>query len=341
MELALKAGPLLAHCSYATGEHQEDDVTAQASLFLFSPVRVEEGVRLRDVLLLLAADRRLCEVFARDWAQELLAEALRAPEEPQKTDQEIEYLELRQQWHQDTSTGEIQPMHRLDLRGVGVVQKEDCYEHGVLVCKAGERFSWGVSLSPLGELLHLPIRICPEVAVFEDNIDSVNYAKQIGKARHEGVTLGQLLHSVLWELSFHGAPEDREAVKNELVTQMERIEAGEATTVPMPDLFEEDRQRLMTYFTDPCGLDAEQLLETLMQLPDEQDAQEGFRQLTGQPVCLGADYASMTGRQLRRHLRETRSSDWVDKWLSAETSGTGQTRPALIEDCPEARARGV
>ncbi len=67
----------------------------------------------------------------------------------------IEFLQLYQQWSLDTSNHTRTSTQRLQLHGVGCEFEADapsCYR------KEGERIQWAVWLTPLRELLALPVR---------------------------------------------------------------------------------------------------------------------------------------------------------------------------------------
>ena len=79
-------------------------------------------------------------------------------------------------------------------------------------------------MTSVRELLHLPIRLNSTVQICEDDV----YAKRFGHAlqtcfNHE-ITLGTLIHSLLWELSWHGTPEQRDAPMWRLTAEAHQLQ---------------------------------------------------------------------------------------------------------------------
>ena len=62
----------------------------------------------------------------------------------------------------------------------------------------------------------LPVRINPEVQIVEDHPDSDRYGNLLDTARYELLTLHQVLHGVIGELTWHGAGVAREAQRREV-----------------------------------------------------------------------------------------------------------------------------
>jgi hypothetical protein len=315
MELILARGPKLTRRdweydeSHAEGAYVEDDVTEHASRHLFSTVALTPEVTLRDILLLLDIAPLLQEVFAPDWAKELLAEMMdgNVPLTPsiEYDPAGIEYLELYQVWNQDSFSGELQPIHRLTFQGIGFELREDVVRGGHIVYRAGERITWSVSFTSPLEMLHLPVRLNPEVILYEDNRDSVNYSKEIGRMRNPGVTLGQVIHSVLWELSFHGSPESRSEENIQLKNLVDEVRSrkGETITHQSVDLFSEYKANLALCFTDTAGCSPGELYAALREVGDRENAETVLREKLNSNLRLKPEFSGMTGMELRRYVR--------------------------------------
>jgi len=313
MELTLAHGPKLTRRdreydeSHAEGAY--DDVTDQASRHLFSTVALAPEVTLRDILLLLDIDPLLQEVFAHDWAKELLAEMMggNAPSTPSiEYDPEgIEYLELYQVWSQDSFSGKLKPIHRLDFHGVGFVLCEDVVRDGCVDYRAGERIKWSLSFTSPLKMLHLPVRLNPEVILYEGNMDSVNYGKEMGRMRNPGVTLGQVIHGVLWELSFHGSPETRDEESAQLKSLADDIRSGEEEVIThrSVDLFSEYKTNLALCFTDTAGCAPDDLFAALQKVGDRDNAEAVLREKLDPNLLLKPEFSGMTGMELRRYVR--------------------------------------
>ena len=243
--LWLNAGGTLVnwrwHYDEATerGEYIAHEVTARASEFLGEKVTLEEGVTLCDVFELLERDAVLLAVFRRDFAVELLAEvrAARAagpivvPNEPEE--QRIEFLELYRTWERNSANGVLEGVAHVAFHGLGPVLSADVLDQGYLVHRAGSRIQWGIATARPADLLALPLRYNPEVSICEGDLKSSEWGRQRETVTLAELTLFELLHGVLWELSFHGAAETREAFLADLHATVESVRDGTAKTTPV------------------------------------------------------------------------------------------------------------
>ncbi len=186
---------------------EPEDVSERAHAFLFETVDVDLAVTLGDIFALFRASPLLNLIYQRNFSRELCAEADKGalPDDSPPSEQ-LEYLELSQQWRLNTANREYEDTHRWSLSGIGPVLLQDSVEHH---SKAGTRITWGVSLAPLRQLLTLPVRIQAEVSVTEGDMDAKAFTEEIAKVRQSSITLGQLFEGLLWDLSFHGGPEDQ------------------------------------------------------------------------------------------------------------------------------------
>jgi hypothetical protein len=207
------------------GEYVITDITNEAVHWLFERVQLADDVVLRDVFLLLAANPILFEVYRRDWAREITTEALRDQRDAESKkhfQQNIEYVEVYRHWERDSDENTLEDTDFLHFHGVGPVLAEDEYEHGHLVHRAGTRINWCVSLTSPAELAPLPLRVDPKVTVSESGTKSEQFGKQLDEVNCPSLQLGQLIHAIVWELSFHGPAPERETMAEDL---LERVEA--------------------------------------------------------------------------------------------------------------------
>jgi len=86
-----------------------------------------------------------------------------------------------------------------------------------------ERYT--VSLEPVGKLLKLPIRYDPEL-LFRDDAYQVEYRTTMD------VSLICFLKAVFDDLTFHGAPAQRDETRQELRELVARIDRGEVEMIP-------------------------------------------------------------------------------------------------------------
>jgi hypothetical protein len=227
------------------GQMLHADITADAAAYLFTPVRLDAGLRLGDVFQLLVANRGLVDIFRRDSAASLLTEVFGGEAPPYSGAYDplgIEYLELSLDWRIEirkrTQKGRTDVVRheicgylpRLDFNGVGYpLRDKDAARHGRT---AGERIRWGIDLVPPRMLMHTPLRLNRTVTVYEHIQHSLK--------RHENLThafeyradypLGQVIHSILWELSVFGDKNGRAAARQLLSERMVELKA--ARTLP-------------------------------------------------------------------------------------------------------------
>lgn len=304
------------------GKPVSRDVSTRAIEFLFEPVTLAAGVTLADIFALLANNPLLVQVYRRDFVAELLAHALKGP---LKTDnpfdpEGIEYLELYQIVELDTATKLISGNERLGFHGMGFEQRDDVDMGGYIQPK-GSRIQWGISLTDVRELLHLPVRVNREVTICEGDLDAKRWGEKLDSVHLESVTLGQVLHGILWELSFHGGPSEQTDVRDDLVERkaevdeaLEREKNGEPSgLISGDDLFEEfDRPGVEAVFETIGDLRARDITRALRQLDDDTDVEKGLALVLGEmgqkasKVRIKAEFKGLTARAFRRAMRQAR-----------------------------------
>lgn len=284
----------------------ETDVAGRAVEFLYEPVTLDHGLTLGDVFKLLDTCPPLRQVFRRDFADELCAEARKGPlPQSRGSDPEevagVEYLELYWSWGYDTATKAYSSVHRLDLHGVGRVLEVDASVYGV---KAGERINWSVSLTPVRELLDLPLRLRETFDISEDDIDATAYGDTVDSAKCPDVLLGQVIRGVLYELSFHGGPEQQVEFHDELMARKAEVDAGTAKLIPADDVFGEfDRPGFDTLFETLGGVSQGDVSRALRQVGDDEPVGPWLeREFEGQ-VVVKAQYRGRPGREFRKAFR--------------------------------------
>lgn len=99
----------------------------------------------------------------------------------------------------------------IDVSGIGEPD-----EHGAT--------HYGLDFTPLNELVHLPVRLRPEMEIHRDH-------KKLGEALCM-FTLLDVLGEIYWEIGFYGSPEDRDREGAELRESVRDVEEGRATLIP-------------------------------------------------------------------------------------------------------------
>ena len=218
------------------GSYQDFDVTDQAIRKLFEICELEQGVTLKDIFLLINTELELFDAVIGNWCKEIVTEGLNKPAKPYdltKYDPEqIEYLELKYAPEYSDNVDEGKHLYgfsRPDFGGVGVVLKNDGdIDH----FKKGERIPWGVSFIPTNELINIPVKLSDTFEVYPSILNK-NYKNNPSKklqpeAKFKGpeYTLGGIVYGIIWELSFHGGPNQRDNFYKDLKNQVEEIEKG-------------------------------------------------------------------------------------------------------------------
>ena len=282
------------------------NVAEHAVEFLFEPVTLHPDLTLGDVFKLFDACPSLQQVFRRTWAVQLCEEARKGPL-PQSRGSDpievagIEYLELYWSWALDTSSQTYRSVHRLDLHGIGHVLAVDVPTYGV---KAGERIKWSVSLTPLRELLDLPLRLCDGLTVTEDDIDAKAYADVIAFARCSDVLVGQVIQGVLDELAFHGGPDDQAEFKEELDARVAEVDAGTAKLIPGDDVFAKfDRPGFDALFETLGGVAQGEVSRAIRRIGDDEPVGPFLTQAFDGKVVVKRQFWARHGRGFRKAFR--------------------------------------
>lgn len=307
--LILRPGPVLIARQWERDEASESNlleglvVTPVAHERLFEFVRIDAAVTLGDVLGLLVASPVLKQVFRRDFAEELCAEAAKGARMPLVEDpsEAIEYLELFQEWSVDSSSNLYGPTGDLQLHGVGVALAEDAPD---LRRTAGERVIWSISLTPLRELLQYPVRYNPDVSVSEDDPNAKAFGSEIARVKAPDVTLGQVLRGVLGELSFHGAPQNQAEAFEELTRRLAEVKSGAAELIPAGDIFGEMYcPGCDAMFDDKGDLSPLEIRSALRHIEDDENAAAWFTKAFDGTVVVKERFRNRTGREFRKAFR--------------------------------------
>lgn len=276
----------------------EQEVASHAIAFLFEKIELHPQVRLRDLLSLFDACPALHQVFSRQWSKDVSKQVQLGSVAPKPSSNDeagnIEYLQLSWNWQLDTYSNTYSNTQLLDL--VGVSQQD------------GKQTSWCLALTPIRELLELPLRLKEHFAITEQDVDARYYGQEVAKANCHEMTLGLLIHSVLEELTFHGDEESKEQILAGLKKQTDEIEAGTAQFVSGDDVFEEilgpSRQKsIATMFETIGSLSARELIEAIDGLADVQPIGSALARQFGTQVVIKEAYRNLAARAFRRVFR--------------------------------------
>ncbi len=329
--LILRPGPQLIMRAFRpepddTGSRlNEVDVTGRAHELLFELIAVHAETTLADIFRLMEASPLLQKFYARDFAEELCAEARKGAAEPPARElagppqgrtpecatrrfpdhraahEGIEFLELYQEWGLDTNTDEYSGMQRFHLHGIGHELAEDLPEEQR---KKGERIEWSVSLTPLRELLSLPVRVKAEVRITEEDATAKAYMSEIRRARCADVTLGQVIHGLLWELSFHGGPQEQLEVSEDLKRRVAEVDAGTVELVSADDVFEPlYKPGCAELFEELGGRSTREIAAAIREIDDDENAAAWLERVFEGAVVVKPRFRNRSGREFRKAFR--------------------------------------
>lgn len=308
-DLTLRPGPSLV---YGWPEQQNDrtlrrrttDVTADASRFLFQTLRVEAGVTLNDVLCLLDVCPALVEVFALRFADKVRDEVRKGPlartADSGSPSVDAEHIELRWNWRLDTDTLEYSSVHEFEVSGVGPALQEDDPQRRL---QAGERERCSLSLTPIRELLHLPVVLQRDFVIAEADLDSRRYGEPVASGHLDHVTLGQLMHSLLSELTFHGGPAEQKQLAEEQAEQLARVSSGEEPLVDAEEVFAKllpEDAAFEAMFETLGDVTRAEVHKVMHEIEDDEVAGTWFDKHFGGSVRVRQEHHGLTARQFRK-----------------------------------------
>ena len=282
------------------------NVTEEAVAYLFEPIDLHPDLTLGDILELFDACPQLHAVFRRNWSVQLCEEASKGPLPPRKNgnpvdDAGIEYLELYRVWALNTHSQIWRSVHGLELHGIGPVLEADAEAYGV---KAGERVKWSVSLTPVRELLELPLRLSDELSITEDDIDAMGYGNAVMKGRCNEVLLGQIIQGILDDLCFYGSPQETAEISDSLKAQMADIEAGTATLTPADDLFDKlDRPGFSALFETLGDVRPAEVRHAMHGIEDDMPVGPALDTAFNGKVVVKEPFRNRPGREFRKLFR--------------------------------------
>lgn len=211
------------------GSYVSTDVTDQGIRHLLNGATLDEGVTLKDIFLFLNTELDIYDSIIGNWCKDIVTEGLTQPEKIFNgyNPDEIEYLELYWNLHQQAegTYGLVRP----DFHGVGwVLQQDKLFEWGEVEWPKGQRIPWGLSFTPTNELINLPLKLNPELDVYDDDHDSADWGKKLFTVKKPDFKLVDILNGVIWELSFHGGPPSRQKLRDELHEAVDKIKKEES-----------------------------------------------------------------------------------------------------------------
>ena len=235
-DLTIKAGGCLVSTRWSydaatkTGKADQFDVSAEAATYLNDLVVVDDDVTLGDVFQLIAADKTLQRVYSRNYIQVLCEEAANGPDAwPEEfRDQALECLEMRHVIEFSSADMSYGPLDRWSLVGLeapspGTAMASDQAE--------GARRVRNIHLTPLRQMLTLPVRLNGQTLIIDTDPDTNRGSKSLPQILAPHITLGQFFHQLLHELSVYGTPAEQAKLVEKMLARA-RLGKGKAGLAP-------------------------------------------------------------------------------------------------------------
>lgn len=212
------------------GTYLTKDVTDELPRFYNKPCEIGDGVTLYDILsalkptfsdlmpLLPRTSRLYMAYVSKD--DMVPYQTLLEKEEP------MDYLVLSNQYEECVydDHSEVQGAFVMDFGGIG----KD---------KNGVEINYAISLSPLIELLDIPVKVDNTLKIFRTDYakfhtkglgdsyweEGADNGKHVYTINDMTYTLGQYIYSIFWELTWHGGPDDKEEFKDELLNRAREV----------------------------------------------------------------------------------------------------------------------
>ena len=147
----------------------------------------------------------------------------------------------------------------------------------------------------------------PEVQITEDDEDAKAYMREIARVRHADVTLGQVIHGLLWELSFHGGPREKQEVVDEVDRRVAEIDAGTTELVSGDGIFESlNRTGCDALFDDLGGRSPREIATAIREIEDNESAAAWLDNAFHGKVLVKPKFRNGTGRDFRKAFRAAR-----------------------------------
>lgn len=175
------------------------DVTDRVYRHLFSECELEDGVTLRDLLLLVQRNIAVFEQVLPYWCREFVEEGL-SGRPPRTESGGLEFLELSWNIYYSSEEKAIGGWAFPAFEGWGPPRDDYPGEEATV--------NYSLMASRVNDLVDLPVRLRQEVSITDS--DARGDREPLIRAEKCDYTLGQALFGVIWELSWFGPPEERD-----------------------------------------------------------------------------------------------------------------------------------
>ena len=198
-------------------------------LHLNSNVYLIDGIRLKHIFEPLLNEPIYNIIFQSDFWKEIMSEIKRKDWTPWIGDhqlkkdidgREIEYIEIYKILEISEKKSEVSDsgwaFHGIGYPYIDPQLAQENY------CKVGERTSYAVEFKSMAELMNTPFKVGETIVINEDIED---YTKQkIITSTNNYLTLYELIHSIIWEMSFCGDEDSRTSFSDNLIETKNEID---------------------------------------------------------------------------------------------------------------------
>lgn len=229
-----KGGKLIAEV-WENKQQNDVDITDQLYGHLLNVCDIEDGVILKDILLMV---NDWCNVLSPittsspDWMKELVNEGLNKPFK--RDDSCVKHLELS--WGAEVRQYTKEPKHLeewISFDGIGdPPENDESYKDW----PAGQSVNYALDFSPVNTLSELPVKLNKTIKIYDETNKKAAYPPPILIEAEKEFKLIDILRGIFWELSFLGSPSDRDDKSEEIMGRLKDIEEGKVETIPWENL---------------------------------------------------------------------------------------------------------
>lgn len=235
------------------GEYIQTDVTKKAGFHLFRNCKLDQDITLKDILLLIKANIDVMKVVLNNWVEEIVDEGLNGIPNLSEHVRDFDYLEIYwiltkvreyEEFEKPIPAPEGSIHHKLgngfiygtfsgpkriegglhpDFHGVSkpVLEGSEFAEQG---WKVGSRVNLGVSMTPACDIAHIPLKLNEQWCICDDAVND-DFSTDNTEV-YEGCqySLGHILYTIIWELTWFGSPKSRNEKSKELKEAVKELE---------------------------------------------------------------------------------------------------------------------
>lgn len=224
--------------------------------YLAEDVELEDGVTFGRIFDLILLHKNTFNIifYAKLYGYDIGSFEKQFKLEDNREDKNIDYLYVSRGFEHMLIGGEDTWNYWYNFNGYGSWNQKD---------DEGNETYGGISISltPLNELKNIPIKIIDELDVVVDNgkkYEEIKTIKEKFKSLHVAhypISLFNFIGAILYEITYHGEPESKDEIKNELDNTIKRIKNGDEKLYELKKdendrFFFEDSDGNIDYLTD-------------------------------------------------------------------------------------------